>query len=159
MSKLSNVVINDVVKKSVSDKLVAKVNNIDTSELVLKTKYQTDKTELEKKIPDVTNFAKKAKLTELKNKILNVTSLATNAALTAVDKISDVSSLVKKNIMNKKLMSLKEKLTDHNHDIYITTPEFNSLAAIVSNAKLAQVNLRTKKILMLNCQLLTEELL
>ena len=159
MSKLSNVVINDVVKKSVSDKLVAKVNNIDTSELVLKTKYQTDKTELEKKIPDVTNFPKKAKLTELKNKILNVTSLATNAALTAVDKISDVSSLVKKNIMNKKLMSLKEKLTDHNHDIYITTPEFNSLAAIVSNAKLAQVNLRTKKILMLNCQLLTEELL
>ena len=33
------------------DKLVAKVNNIDTSDFVLKTKYNTNKTELEKKIP------------------------------------------------------------------------------------------------------------
>ena len=32
------------------------MNNIDTSAFVLKTKYQTDKTELEKKIPDVTDF-------------------------------------------------------------------------------------------------------
>ena len=41
LSKLSDVVKNDVVKKTVYDKLVAKVNNIDTSEFVLKTKYQT----------------------------------------------------------------------------------------------------------------------
>ena len=41
------------------DKLVAKVNNIDTSDFVLKTKYRTDKTELENKIPDVTDFVKK----------------------------------------------------------------------------------------------------
>ena len=62
LSKLSDVVKNDVVKKAVYDKLVAKVNNIDTSDFVLKTKYQTDKTELEKKIPDVTNFVKKNSL-------------------------------------------------------------------------------------------------
>ena len=31
------------------DKLAAKVNNINTSRFVLKTKYQTDKAELEKK--------------------------------------------------------------------------------------------------------------
>ena len=49
LSKLSDVVKNDVVKKAVYDKLVAKVNNIDTSLFVLKTKYQTDKAELEKK--------------------------------------------------------------------------------------------------------------
>ena len=48
LSNLSNVVKNDVVKKAVYDKLVAKVNNIDTSGFVLKTTYQTDKTELEK---------------------------------------------------------------------------------------------------------------
>ena len=60
LSKLSNVVKNDVVKKTVYDKLVAKVNNIDTSDFVLKTKYQTDKTELEKKIPDVSNLVRKA---------------------------------------------------------------------------------------------------
>ena len=46
-SKLSDVVKNDVVKKTVYDKLVARVNNIDTSDLVLKTKYDTDKSELE----------------------------------------------------------------------------------------------------------------
>ena len=39
LSKLSDVVKNDVVKKTVYDKLVAKVNNIDTSAFVLKTKY------------------------------------------------------------------------------------------------------------------------
>ena len=55
LSKLSDVVKNDV-KKAVCYKLAAEVNNTDTSDFVLKTKYQTDKTELEKKIPDVTNF-------------------------------------------------------------------------------------------------------
>ena len=48
MSKLSNQVKNEVVKKAVYDKLVEKVNNIDTSEFVLKTKYNTDNSELEK---------------------------------------------------------------------------------------------------------------
>ena len=48
---LSDVVKNDVVKKAVYDQLVAKVNNIDASDFVLKTKYNADKTELEKKKP------------------------------------------------------------------------------------------------------------
>ena len=52
LSKLSNIVNNDVVKKTVYDKSVAKVNNIDTSEFVLKTKYDTDKSDLENKISD-----------------------------------------------------------------------------------------------------------
>ena len=34
-------------------------NNIDTRAFVLKTKYQTNKTELEKTILDVTDFVKK----------------------------------------------------------------------------------------------------
>ena len=38
-----------LLKETVYDKLLAKVNNIDTSDFVLKTKYNTDKTELEKK--------------------------------------------------------------------------------------------------------------
>ena len=57
LSKLSDVVKNDVLKKTVHDKLVAKVNSIDTGGIVLKTKYdntdKTDKTELEKKTPDI----------------------------------------------------------------------------------------------------------
>ena len=120
------------------DKLVAKVNNIDTSDFVLKTKYNTDKTELEKKIPNVTDFVKKAKLTELENKIPDVSSLATKTALTAVEnKISSVNSLVKKQTITQKLLKLKKKLTDHNHDKYITAPEFNTLASNVFNARLA----------------------
>ena len=55
LSKLSDVVKNDVVKKAICDELAAKVNNIDTSAFVLKTKYQTDKAELENKIPDVSS--------------------------------------------------------------------------------------------------------
>ena len=50
------------------DKLVAKVNNIDTSDFVLKTRHQANKAELEKKIPDVSNLVKKVQLTELEKK-------------------------------------------------------------------------------------------
>ena len=59
------------------DTLAAKENNINTSSFVLKTKYQSEKEELEKKIADVTDFVKKAKFTELENKIAYVSSLAT----------------------------------------------------------------------------------
>ena len=95
MSKLIDVVKNDVFKKTVYDELVAKVNNIDTSDFVLiKTKYNTDKTELEKKIPDVTDFVKKANLIELENKIPDISNLATKASLTTVEnKIPSVISL------------------------------------------------------------------
>ena len=54
-SKLSNAVKNDV-KKDVYDKLVTKVNNINTSRFVLKTKYDTGKSELENKIPDTSGL-------------------------------------------------------------------------------------------------------
>ena len=49
LSKLSDVVKNDAVKKIVYEKLAAKVNNTDTSDLALNIKYETDKAELEKK--------------------------------------------------------------------------------------------------------------
>ena len=58
---MCDVVKNDVVKKSVYEKLATKVNNIDTSDFALKTKYQTDKTESENKITNVTDFVKKNK--------------------------------------------------------------------------------------------------
>ena len=112
------------------DKLVAKVNNIHTSGFVLKTKYQTDKTELENKIPNVTDFVKKAKFTELENKIPDISILATKSALTTVEiKIPDVSNLVNKTDYNTKVTEIENKLTEHNHDKYIDTSEFNKLAA------------------------------
>ena len=59
LSKLTNVVKNEVVKKTEYDKLVTKVNNIDTSGFLLKTKYDADKLKLENKIPNIRNFVKK----------------------------------------------------------------------------------------------------
>ena len=58
MSKLSDVVKN-IVKKTVYNKLVAKVDNIGTSDFVLKTNYNTKITEIEGKIPDTSGLVKK----------------------------------------------------------------------------------------------------
>ena len=79
---------------------------------MLKTKYQTDKTELENKSPNVTNFVKKAKLTEFKNEIPDISNLATKTALTTVEnKIPDVSNLVNKTDCNTKVTEIEKKLT------------------------------------------------
>ena len=85
LSKLSDIVKKDVVKKTVYDKLVAKVNNVDTSEFVLQTKYDTEKAELENKIPNTCRLVKKTdcnpKNTEIEGKIPSSSGLVTNAAL------------------------------------------------------------------------------
>ena len=93
---LSYVINNDVVKKIVNDKLVAKLKNIDTSGFVLKAKYVADKSDLEKKVidvdnknPDTSELVKKAdcsaKTTEIEGKIPSISGLATTSALTAVE--------------------------------------------------------------------------
>ena len=143
-SKLSDAGKNVVVKKTVYDKLVAKVNNTDTSDFALKTNYQREKTKLEKKIPQVTDFVKKTKLTKLENKNPNISNLAIKTALTiAQNKILDDSNIVKKTDYNTKITELENKLNNHNHDEYIKNLEFNTLAADVFNARLAQANLIT----------------
>ena len=52
LSKLQNIENNEIVKETVYEKLVARANIIVTSGFVLKIKYDTDKSHLEKKIPD-----------------------------------------------------------------------------------------------------------
>ena len=84
-------------------------------------------------------------MADIEGKIPDVSNLATKTALTTVEnKISDVSYLVKKTDYNTKFTEVENKLNNHNHDKYITTPEFNTLAADVFNARLAQANLITK---------------
>ena len=160
LGKLIAVVKNDFVKKTVYDQLAAKVNNIYTSDFVLKTNYQTDETELEKKTPDVSNLVKKAKLTESKNKIPDISCLVAKTALNAVEnKIPSISNLVTKIDYDTKITEIEKKRTDHNHGKYTTTPDFNTLPADVFNARLARANLIIKKISMLNCRILTKKLL
>ena len=60
------------------------------------------------------------------------------------NKIPSVRSLVKKTDYYTKISELEKKLTDHNHDKYIITPEFNTLAAGVFNIRLTQAILITK---------------
>ena len=55
-----------------------------------------------------------------------------------------LGSLVKKLDYNTKITEIEKKLTDHNHDKYITTSEISTLAADVFNARLAQASLVTK---------------
>ena len=96
LSKLSDVVKNDVVKKTIYNKLVAKVDNIDTSDT---------------KIADTSGLVKKAKITELEKKIPDISSLATKTALTAIEnKIPSVNNLVKKQTIILKLLILKINL-------------------------------------------------
>ena len=127
-SRISNAVKTDVVKKTVYNKLVAEVKNIDTSGFVLKTKYDTDKSDLEKnisdgnkKIPDTSRLVQKfdynAKITEIENKIPSITALATTSALIASEnKIPDVSSLVKKTDQDTKISEIEKNVSDHDHN-------------------------------------------
>ena len=91
---------------------MTKVDNIDTSDFVLKANYNTDKTELENKTPDTSGLVRKTnyntKITELENKI------------------PSVSNLVKKTDYNAKVTEIENKLTNHNYGIYIDTSEFNT---------------------------------
>ena len=145
LSKLSNVVKNDVIKKTVYNKLVAEVNNIDTSGLVKKTDYNTKITEIEDKIPDISSLATKIALATVENKIPSINNLATKTALTTVEnKIPSIRGLVKKTEYNTKITDIENKLTNHNHDKYVATSEFNTLAADVFYVRLAQANLITK---------------
>ena len=83
--------------------------------------------------PDITNLGTKstlnAKINEVKGEILSITNLATNALNAVENKIPSVSNLVKKTDYNTKINEIEKKITDHNHDKYITTPEFNNLTS------------------------------
>ena len=63
---------------------------------------------------------------------------------TVENKIPSISGLVKKTDYNTKIIDIENKLNNHNHDKYVATSEFNTLAADVFNARLAQANLITK---------------
>ena len=93
----------------------------------------------------MTDFVKEAKLTELENKIPDISNLAIKTALTAVEnKIPNVSNLVNKTDYNTKVTEIETKLTYHNHDKYTDTQEFNKLTADVLNARIGQAKLITK---------------
>ena len=124
--KLSNIVNNGVVKKTVYDKLLVKVNNIDVSGFLIwhrEIRLRKENEWCRQKIPDNNELVKKisyiAKISELEGKIPSNTNLATTAPLTIVEnEIPDVNNLVKKETnYDAKILDLKSK--------YFTTPDYN----------------------------------
>ena len=132
LAKLSNLVKNDVVKKTEYSSLKTKVDKIDTSDFVSKTKYEKDGsnfedklTKIENKISDITNLATKSSLTSLlptstfnikitetenkiastDNKIPSICNLSTKTELTNVEnKIPDSYLMI---LLKKVTMLLK----------------------------------------------------
>ena len=110
LSKLSDVVKNDVIKK---DAYNAKIKNIED-----KIPHNSDL---------ATNASLNAKINEVKGEIPNITNLATTTDLTAVEnKIPNASNLLKKLTITQISENENKIGTDHDHDKYITTQEFNS---------------------------------
>ena len=118
-NNLSN--LESKVDKSDIDKLVSvpidlsKLSNVVKNEVAKKTEHNTKIKNIEDKIPDITELATKTilntKVNEVKTEIPSISGLATTSAVTAVEnKIRNVSNLVKKLTMTRKLMELKRKL-------------------------------------------------
>ena len=136
-AKLSNVVKNDVVKKTEYDKLVNKVNYIDTTNFVSRAKYEKDGSDfedkidkIEKKIPDVSNLVKKYALTAVENKIPDINGLATTSALTAGEnKIPDITGLLTKTDFVAKLKTISDRVTKNKSKHLLVENELKKLKA------------------------------
>ena len=126
LAKLSNVVKNDVVKKTAYNTLKTKVDAIDTSGFVTRTKFATDTNALddkidkfENKIPDVTKLATKSSVTyliteaedkidKIDKKIPDISGLASKTELTALEnKIPDVTGFVKQSDYSNEITKIK----------------------------------------------------
>ena len=153
LSILRQVVKNDVVKKNVCDKLVAKVNSIDTSGFVLKTKYYADKSETENKIPNTSDLVKKVdyntKITEIEGKIPDVSGLATETALTTLEnKITDVSNFATKTAptnLSNTVPDISTLITKSDYDTKIAEIENKYVRNSGFTTKLVQTNVITKR--------------
>ena len=139
LAKLSNVVKNDVVKKTDYNTLKSKVDGIDVSKYVGNTKYEPDGKDIydkidavAKKIPVLTDFVMTARFNHGKN------LLATKTALTTVEnKIPDVSTLATKTSLssllpvstfNSKVTELKSKVitTDNKFSGFVKKTDYDA---------------------------------
>ena len=147
LAKLSNVVKNEVVKKTAYNTLKNKVDAIDTSKFVSRNKFATDTNSLdynidkvEKKIPDISGLATKSSVTRLiteqedytdkvKKKIPDISGLVSKTELTAVEnKIPDVSGLA----TTSALTAVENKIPDITN--LITKTDFDTKLKSVSNS-------------------------
>ena len=119
LSKLSDVVKNDVVKKDVYN---AKIRNIedkipDITDLATYATFDAKINKIKIKIPSITNLANaslNARINDVKNEIPSITDLATTTAFTSVEnKIPNVGDLVKKADDNAEITDIKNKCSPY----------------------------------------------
>ena len=122
MAKLSNKVTNDLIEKTKFNTLKTKVDSIDTTKYVLKTKYDTEVGNLKLKIRDISGLLQTSvfisKITEVENKIINaegkipdIKNLASETELKTVEnKIPNIKNLASKT----ELTSVENKIPDVN---------------------------------------------
>ena len=170
LSKLSDVVKNDIVKKTDCNAKLAEIENkipdisnlanknalntvenkiFDTSGLVKKTDNNTEITKIEGKIPVVSNLARKIPLTSVENKIPNVSRLATKAELAAIEnKIPDVSKFGTKtgltNLSNT-VPDISTLIKKSSYDTKIAETESKYVSNTGFDLKLARANVITKR--------------
>ena len=157
LAKLSNVVKNDVVKKTDYNTLKSKVDGIDVSKYVGRTKYETDGKaiydkidKVEKKIPVLTDFVTTARFNHEKK------LLATKTALTAVEnRISDVSTLATKTSLssllpvstfNSKVTELEGKVTtvDNKFSEFVKKTDYGAEITKIKNDYATNASLDSK---------------
>ena len=174
LSKLSNVVKNDVVKKTDYNVKITKTENKipdisnlstktalntvenkipNTSGLVKKTDYNAKITEIEGKIPNISNLATKNALTTFENKIPDVSGLATKTTLTAVgNKINRLTNL------SNTVPDISTLIKKSDYDTKIAEIEIKYVSNTGFDSKLAQGNVIIK-INLQKCKNLMQKLL
>ena len=157
LAKLSNVVKNDIVKKTDHNMLKSAIDGIDVSKYVERTKYETDGKSIydkidavEKEIPVLTNFvttarfnheknllATKAALATVENKISNVSTMATKTSL---------SSLLPVGTFNSKVTELEGKVTtvDNKFSGFVKKTDYGNEITKIKNDYATNVSLDSK---------------
>ena len=169
LSKLSNVVKNDVVKKTGHNTKITEIENkipdtsglatksalttvenkiSDSSGLVKKTDYNTKITDLENRIPDISNLATKTALTSVENKIPNISNLATKTLVNKVEsRIPDISNLTTKTVLTSvenEIPDVSNLVKKSDYDTKIAEIESKYVSNTDFNSKLVQASLVTK---------------
>ena len=144
LAKLSNFVKNDVVKKAEYNKLLTKVDYIDTTDFVKETKYEKNGSDFEdkiskidKKVPDISSLVKKtdfnSKISEVENEIPNVSGFLLISVFKS--KISEVENKIPdiKNLASKTEVTAVENKTTDVTDLVTKTDYVNETTKIKNN--------------------------
>ena len=110
----------------------------------LKRHYNAKVTEIEGKIPDISNLATKNALNTVENKMPNISGLATKTELTTVEnKIPDISNLATKTALtnlSNTVPDINTLIKKSDYDTKIAEIESKYVSNIGFDSKLAQAN-------------------